>query len=85
MPIDSKLAEALENLERDVSFLMALHNPSSNPTNLEERVEKLEKQQPKAQPSPRQELEQLKARLLWLEGKLNEHIDKKKKVYKRYK
>lgn len=42
--IDPLIAEALENLERDVSFLMALHEPSNNPSNLEERVAEIEKQ-----------------------------------------
>ena len=81
--IDPLLAEALENVERDVSYLMALHESSGIPSNLEERVAELEKQRP-PQPSPKDAFQDLRGMILHLERKLYEHIDKKKKVYKKY-
>ncbi len=70
--IDPQLAEALENLERDVSFLMALHEPSNNPVE-----EPVVEQRP--QEYRKDGYEQLRSHLIWLEGKLNDHIDKSKK------
>ncbi len=75
--IDPRLAEALENLERDVSFLMALHEPSNNP--VEERAVEQRPQEYR-----KDGYEQLRSHLIWLEEKLNEHIDKSTKKKEHY-
>ncbi len=81
--IDPEIGDALAEFESRLSFLEMLHAPSNNPSNLEERVAELERQRP-PQPVPKDAFQDLRAMLFHLERKLYEHIDKKKKVYKKY-